>query len=71
MVRTDGDSGQQLSFFDRPAAPVGEPGPPCLKCEHLNTVDSPGVGPHCARIDCPKCKAWRWLPAPRPRGEGA
>jgi hypothetical protein len=58
----------QTSFLDRPIAQT-EDGPPCLKCGYLNTVVSPGVGPHYARIDCPQCKAWRWLPTPRPRGE--
>jgi hypothetical protein len=55
----------QLSLFDQPAAPA-EDGPPCLACGHKNTVVSPGVGPHHARIDCPKCRAWRWQPKPRP-----
>jgi hypothetical protein len=50
-------------------APATEDGPPCLKCGHLNTVISPGVGPHHARIDCPKCKSWRWAPKPPPRPE--
>jgi hypothetical protein len=59
----------QTSFLDQPAAPT-EDGPPCLKCGHKDTVVSPGVGPHFARIDCPVCKAWRWLPTPRPRREG-
>jgi hypothetical protein len=49
-----------------PAAPRGEPGPPCLNCGH-DTIVSPGVGPHHARVDCPRCRAWRWLPRPRPR----
>jgi hypothetical protein len=62
--------GQQSLPFDQPA-PTAEPGPPCLKCGHKDTVISPGVGPHHGRIDCPKCKAWRWLPTPRPRGDGA
>jgi hypothetical protein len=60
----------QLELFDRPAAQA-ESGPPCLKCGHKDTVISPGVGPHHARIDCPKCKAWRWLPTPRPDRGGA
>ena len=57
---------RQLSFFDRPATPSGEPGPPCLKCGGA-TVVSPGSGPHHARADCLSCGAWRWLP--KPRGE--
>lgn len=61
----------QTSFFDRPAAPADNDGPPCLKCGHLNTVVTPGVGPHHARIDCPKCKSWRWQPKPPPRPERA
>jgi hypothetical protein len=63
----------RTSFLDRPA-PATEDGPPCLKCGHLNTVISPGVGPTPSRIDCPKCRAWRWTPNPptRPvRGEVA
>jgi hypothetical protein len=48
-------------------APATEDGPPCLKCGRLNTVISPGVGPHHARIDCPRCNAWRWAPKPPPR----
>ena len=58
---------QSMSLVDRPA-PSAEDGPPCLKCGNLNTVVSPGVGPHHARIDCLKCKAWRWLPKPPIRG---
>jgi hypothetical protein len=58
----------QMSLFGRPA-PATEDGPPCLKCGHLNTVISPGAGPHHARIDCPKCKAWRWAPKPPTRPE--
>jgi hypothetical protein len=53
----------QLLLFGPPPPPTGE-GPPCLKCGHKNTVISPGVGPHHARINCPKCGAWRWLPKP-------
>jgi hypothetical protein len=54
-----------LPGFDL-ARPRGEPGPPCLRCG-ADTVVSEGRGPHHARIDCPRCKAWRWLPKPRPR----
>ena len=58
----------QLELFDQ-TAPVAETGPPCLKCGHKDTVISPGVGPHHARIDCPKCKAWRWAPKPPARSD--
>jgi hypothetical protein len=60
---------QTLLFVDKPA-PANTDGPPCLKCG-ADTIVSPGVGPHYARIDCPSCKAWRWAPAPRPDRGGA
>ena len=54
---------RQLSFLDRPVAPI-EDGPPCVACGGP-TVISPGKGPHHARIDCTKCKSWGWLPKPK------
>ena len=59
----------QTSFvFDKPAP--NKIGPPCLNCGHKDTVQSPGVGPHAARLDCPKCGFWRWSPKRPPRGQG-
>lgn len=49
---------------ERPTA-SGEAGPPCLACGGA-TVISPGTPPHHARIDCTRCKSWRWAPRPRP-----
>jgi hypothetical protein len=47
-----------------PDRPRGEPGPPCRRCGHVDTIVSPGRGPHYRRLDCPRCKAWRWLAKP-------
>ena len=48
---------RQLQSFEEPHSS----GPPCLKCGGPTTV-SPAKGPHHARIECARCKAWRWLP---------
>jgi hypothetical protein len=55
---------RQMNFLDPPAAS----GPPCLNCG-ADTIISypPGRGRHHARIDCTRCRAWRWLP--KDRGE--
>lgn len=63
---------RQRTFFDKPAQPVKADGPACLKWHYPDTIITPGKGPHHARIDCPNCGAWRWLPRPRPaRGGGS
>jgi hypothetical protein len=61
----------QSGLFDQPAKSSGvKASLSCLKCGHKDTVLSPGKGPHHARIDCPKCGAWRWMPKPRPEQKG-
>ena len=69
-IRSGQSPSRQLELFD-PQTTDGGPGPPCLKCRYKDTIISPGVGPHHARVDCPQCKAWRWLPTPRPDRGGA
>jgi len=58
---------RRLLLWDEPpdhsVRPSGEPGRPCLKCGGP-TVIRPGTPPHHARLDCTRCKAWRWLPKP-------
>jgi hypothetical protein len=55
----------QLSLF--PTIPVGEPGPPCLACGGPTIISYPDTrGQHHARVDCTRCRAWRWAPKPRP-----
>jgi len=59
------DRPRQRTLFDPPEVPAAKAdGPPCLACGGA-TVISPGTPPHHARIDCTRCRAWRWLPRPK------
>ena len=58
-----------------PIEAAGEPGPPCLHCGAA-TVIKAAIEPMSrgfrdrARIECTKCRAWRWDTRPRKLKDG-
>ena len=56
---------KQLRLFDGGSDAPEPSGWPCRSYGNPNTRISPGSGPHFARIDCPICRSWRWMPKPR------
>jgi hypothetical protein len=62
----------QLALFDSTPGPEDQrtgrqPGPPCLACGAPTVISYPATrGQHHAKIDCTRCRAWRWAPRPRP-----